>query len=322
MKTILVALALCLATGAALGAAGQAYPERPIRLIVPFPPGGGTDTDTFSRIIGARLGETLGQPLIIDNRGGAQGNIGTALGSRAAPDGYTITFAFVGNFSINPHLYDKPGFDTLRDFVAIGRGTEDAWVLVVHPSVKVTTADELAALARQYPGKLSNGSPSSAGQLLVDIFAMAAKAKIVHVHYKGAGPALIDLISGQVHLSFPNPAGVMPHIRSGKLRAVMVSSGRRHVSLPDVPHAMEAGYPDLDLTSWYGFAAPTGTPRAIVNRLNAEIVSALKHPETLKRLTGAGQFASPSTPEEFQEQIRRDHARWGKAAKATGAKVE
>ena len=307
--------ALCCGTSQA-----QTYPTRPVRFIVPFAPGGGTDT--FARIIAARLSETLGQQVIVDNRAGAQGNIGMMLGATAPPDGYTLMFAFVGTMAINPHLYDKPGFDTLKDFAAVGRGTEDFWVLVSHPSIKAQTVQDLVTYARANPNKLNNGSPSSAGQLLVDILNMAAKIQIVHVHYKGAGPSLIDLLAGNVQVSFPNPASVIPHVKSGKLRALMTTGSKRHAALPEVPHAIEAGYPDLDLSSWYGIAAPAATPRSIIRKLNAEMVSALAHPETLKRLGGAGQQASPSNPEEFQEQIRRDFARWGKAAKAAGAKAE
>lgn len=313
-------LALLLPLSSPFSTQAQTYPNRPIRFIVPFAPGGGTDT--FARIIGARLSEQLGQQVIVDNRSGAQGNIGMMLGATAPPDGYTLIFAFVGTMAINPHLYDKPGFDTLKDYAAVGRGTEDHWVLVSHPSIKTQTVQDLVAYARANPGKLNNGSPSSAGQLLVDILNMAAKINIVHVHYKGAGPSLIDLLAGNVQVSFPNPASVIAHVKSGKLRGLMTTGSKRHTALPEVPHAIEAGYPDLDLSSWYGIAVPAATPRAIVTRLNAEMMSALANPETLKRLTGAGQQASPSSPEEFQEQIRRDYARWGKAAKATGAKAE
>jgi len=319
MKKLMCILMLGMLAGVAHGADVSRYPERPIRLILPFPPGGGTDT--FCRIISARMGETLGQQIIVDNRGGAQGHIGTALGARATPDGYTLTFAFVGTLAINPHMYEA-SFDPLKDFTAIARGTEDQWVLVVHPSVKVNTAQELATLARANPGKLNNGATSSAGQLLVDIFNTAAKVKIVHIPYKGAGPALLDLIAGNVQVSFPNPTGPMPHIKSGKLRALLVTGNRRHEALPDTPHALEAGFPDLDLTSWYGLAAPAATPRHIVQRLHAEANSALAHAETRQLLARAGQRVSQATLEEFNAQIRRDYERWGKAVKASGAKVQ
>lgn len=320
MKWLLKTVATCVALGMALNVTAQGYPEKPIRFIVPFPPGGGTDT--FARIASPKLAEILGQQILVDNRGGAQGNIGTALGAKAAPDGYTITLAFVGTLAINPHLYSNPGFDALRDFAAVSRGTEESWVLVVHPSLPVKTAKELAALAKQNPGKLSYASPSSAGQLLGELFKLTTGTNILHVPYKGAGPATVDLVAGNVQLMFPNPAGPLPHVRSGRLRALMVLGPKRLEELPDVPTAVEAGFPELDLTGWYGVVAPAATPRELIVKLNAGIVSALKSPDVLKRMRGAGQHASPSTPEEFAEQMRIDFERWGKIVKATGAKVE
>ncbi len=171
---------LCIALGMALNVTAQGYPEKPIRFIVPFPPGGGTDT--FARIVSVKLTEILGQPIVVDNRGGAQGNIGTAVGAKAAPDGYTITLAFVGTLAINPHLYSAPGFDPLRDFAAVSRGTEESWVLVVHPSLPVKTTKELAAFAKQNPGKLSYASPSSAGQLLGELFKLASDTNMAWSH--------------------------------------------------------------------------------------------------------------------------------------------
>jgi len=320
VKQLLRALAYCAALGVAGHAAAQGYPERPVRFIVPFPPGGGTDT--FARVVSAKLTESWGQQIVVDNRGGAQGNIGTALGAKAPPDGYTITLAFVGTLAINPHLYSNPGFDTRRDFTAVSRGTDESWVLVVHPSLGVGSAKELAALATQNPGKFSYASPSSAGQLLAELFKFTTNTNIVHVPYKGAGPATVDLVAGNVQIMFPNPAGPLPHIKSGRLRALMVLGSRRLEELPDLPTAVEAGYPELNLTGWYGIVAPAATPREIITKLNAGVVAALKSPELVKRMRAAGQQPSPSTAGEFNEQIRLDIERWGKIVKATGAKVE
>jgi len=317
----IISATACIAALAAAGATqAQSFPERPVRFIVPFPPGGGTDT--FSRIVGAKLSDLLGQQVIIDNRAGAQGNIGTALGAKAAPDGYTLTFAFVGTLATNPHLYTTPGFDTLRDFVGVSRGTEESWIMVVHPSVPAKTPKEIAALARQKPGALSFASPSSAGQLLGDLFKHVTGTDIVNVPYKGAGPATTDLVAGNVQLMFPNPAGPLPHIRTGRLRALMVLGPHRIEELPDVPTAVEAGYPDLNLTGWYGIAVPAATPRDIVARLNTHVVNALNAPDVVKRMRGAGQHPSPSTVEAFNAQIRADLDRWSRIVKATGAKVE
>lgn len=320
MKWLLRTVASCVVLGMALNVTAQGYPQKPVRFIVPFPPGGGTDT--FARIVSAKLTEIWGQHIIVDNRGGAQGNLGTALGAKAAPDGYTITLAFVGTLAINLHLYSRPGFDTLRDFTAVTRGTEESWILVIHPSLPVRTAKELAEFAKQSPGNLSYASPSSAGQLLGELFKLTTKTNIVHVPYKGAGPAVLDLVAGNVHLMFPNPAGPLPHVRIGKLRALMVVGPKRLEELPDVPTAMEAGYPELNLTGWYGVVAPASTPREAIVKLNAGIVRALNAPDVVKRMRGAGQHPSSSTPEEFAEQIRTDIERWGKIVKATGAKVE
>ncbi len=320
MNKLLRALACCAALGVAGHATAQGYPERPIRFIVPFPPGGGTDT--FARMVSAKLTESWGQQIVVDNRGGAQGNIGTALGAKAPPDGYTITLAFVGTLAINPHLYSNPGFDTRRDFTAISRGTEESWLLVVHPSLAVGSAKELAALAKQHPGKFSYASPSSAGQLLAELFKFTTTTNIVNIPYKGSGPATIDLLAGNVQIMFPNPTGPMPHVKSGRLRALMVLGPKRLEELPDLPTAVEAGYPELNLTGWYGIVVPAATPSDIVAKLNAGVVAALKAPDLVKRMQAAGQQPSPSTVEEFNDQIRLDIERWGKIVKATGAKAE
>lgn len=319
LRLLLALLTSCVAASAGHSLA-QDFPDRPIRFIVPFPPGGGTDT--FARTVSAKLTEAWGQQIIIDNRGGAQGNIGTALGAKSPPDGYTITLAFIGTLAINPHIYRNTGFDTRRDFTAVSRGTDENWLLVVHPSVEVSSAKELAALARQFPGKLSYASPSSAGQLFAELFKHTTRTDILHVPYKGAGPATVDLVAGHVQMMFPNPTGPMPHIKSGRLRALMVLGPKRFDELPDVPTAAEAGFPELNLTGWYGIVAPAATPQSIIAKLNTGVVAALKAPDVVKRMRAAGQHPSPSTAEEFNQQIRSDFDRWAKIVKTTGVKVE
>lgn len=319
---ILIIAFLAIAAATAGNAFAQKdYPAKPVRLIVPFPPGGGTDA--FARILGAKLTEIWEQQVTIDNRGGAQGNIGTALGAKAPPDGYTITLAHQGALTINPHLYSKPGFDTLRDFSAVVRGTVMPFVLVAHPSLPAKTMKELAALARRNPGQLTFASTSAAPQLLGELFKLTTRTDMVHVPYKGAGPAVIDLLAGHVGIMFSNPTSAVPHVKTGRLRALGVLGDKRIEALPDVPTAVEAGFPELgDITEWYGVVAPASTPRETIVKLNADFVRALNSPDVQKRFQPLGQIPSPSTPEQFGQLIRAEFERWGKVVKASGAKVD
>ena len=250
------------------------YPDKAVRLIVPFPPGGGTDT--LGRVLGAKLAEQWGQQVIIDNRGGAQGNIGTAMGARAAPDGYVLTLAHQGALTINPHLYSNPGYDTLRDFAAITSATEMAFILVVHPSLPAKTMRELTALAKQNPGKLTYASSSSGPQMAGELYRLTTKTDMLHIPYKGGGPATIDLLAGHVTIMFANPTATVPHIKAGKLRALGVMDSKRNEALPNVPTAIEAGYPELgNIIEWYGIIVPAATPATIVAKLNTDVVRAV-----------------------------------------------
>lgn len=320
MKFLLNVLFLAIACADAPGFA-QGFPDRPVRLIVPFPPGGGTDG--FGRILGAKLTESWGQQVIIDNRGGAQGNIGTALGARAAPDGYTLTLAHQGALTINPHLYSKPGYDTLRDFAGVSRGTDMAFILVVHPSLPVKTMKDLALLAKQNPGKLTFASTSSGPQMAGELFRLTTGTDMLHIPYKGGGPATIDLLAGHVAIMFANPTATVPHVKSGKLRALGVMGPKRNEALPEVPTAIEAGYPDLgNVIEWYGVVVPAATPREIIARLNTSVVQAINSPDVFRRITSLGQTPVTSTPEEFDGWIRSEFERWGKVVKASGAKAD
>ena len=301
--------------------AADDYPVRPVRWIVPAPPGGGTDA--VGRIVGAKLSELWKQQVVIDNRGGAQGGLGTALGAKAAPDGYTITFAYTGPVAVNPHLYTSPGYDTLRDFAAVSRLTEQPMIMTAHPSMPFANLKELAAYAKQNPGKLSFASSASGQQLAGELFKLTAGVDIVHIPYKGAGPAVLDLLGGNVNLMVSNPTSVVPHVKSGKLKAVGILGAKRIDALPDVPAAAESGFPDLaSVNEWYGVIAPAATPPAIVAALNAGILRALKSPDVLQRLQALGMSAAPSTPAEFNKQIREDYALWGKVVKLSGAKAD
>ncbi len=314
-----VPLLAALVAAPVFGAAS--YPERPIRLIVPFPPGGGTDA--LSRILVPKLGESLGQQVLVDNRGGAQGGVGTALGAKAAPDGYTLVFAHSGALTINPHMYSNLGYNTLKDFAAVSRGTEMPYILVVHPSVPAKSMKELAALARAHPGQLTFASTSAGPQLMGELFRTISKTQMVHVPYKGAGPAASDLLGGHVSIMFTVPSSVGGHIRSGKLKALGVSGTQREESLPEVPTMSEAGFADFgQAREWYGFVVPTGTPAEAITRLNAALVRALNDPEVHKRLHPLAQKPVPSTPAQFADFIRAQYELWGKVVKATGAKVD
>ena len=322
---VAVAALFALAVHAPPVCAAAPFPAKSVRMIVPFPPAGGTDA--FARIVAAELSGAWGQQVVIDNRSGAQGNLGTALGARAEPDGYTITIAHQGALTINPHLYASSGidagFDTLRDFAAVARGTATAPVLCVHPTVPADSLQEIVQYAKRNPGKLSFASTSSGQQLRQGLFMMMTGTEMLHVPYKGAGPAVVDLLAGRVTMMTSNPSSVMPHIQSGRLRAVAMLGDKRIEALPAVPSAVESGFPDLDIKEWYGFVAPAKTRPDVIAKLHQDIMRALGSADVRKRLNGLGQtLADPGTPEEFGLEIRKEFVRWGKVVKASGAKVE
>jgi len=297
------------------------FPERSLRFIVPFPPGGGTDG--FARVLGGKLNEIFGQPVIIDNRAGAQGSIGTALGARAAPDGHTITVGHSGSLVINPHLYTQTGYDTLRDFAPVSGGVSMPFALAVHPSVPAASARDLAAYAKANPGKLTFASSSSGPWIAGELFRLTTGTNMVHVPYKGGAPATAALLGGEVSVMFTVPFTTVPQVKAGRLRVLMVLARSRIDALPEVPTAVEAGYPDLaNVSEWYGVIAPAGTPRAALSRLNAAVVQALQSSDVQKRLAELGLAAAPSTPEAFGQMIREEYLRWGKVVKASGARLE
>jgi tripartite-type tricarboxylate transporter receptor subunit TctC len=320
MSRLVAALVMALALPLC-GVAQERFPDKPVRFIVPFPPGGGTDA--LARILGAKLGDMWGQQVIIDNRAGAQGNIGTAAGAKASPDGYTLTFAHQGALVINPHIYRSPGYDTLKDFAAVARTTEMAFIAVAHPSVPANNLAELAQHARRNPGKLTFASTSAGPHIVGELFKLATKTDLVHVPYKGAGPALNDLLGGQVMLMFSNPTSTVPHVKSGRLRALGVMDSKRNPTLPDVPTAVEAGLFELsDVIEWYGVVVPAATPYHIVARLSAAVQLAMSLADVLERVHQIGQTPSPADSEEFARAIRDDYARWGKVVRAAGIKAE
>ena len=317
MTRLIFALLVCLSE-----AAWAQYPVKPIHLIVPFPPGGGNDT--VARAIAERIGPELGQAVVIDNRPGAGGSVGAELAAKAAPDGYTLFLAGVGSHVVNPNLHKKLAYDPLRDFAPITLIASAPSVLVVNPKVPAQNIAEFTAYARAHPGVLnyaSNGN-GSAAQLAAAMYEHMAGVKMVHVPYKGIAPALTDLLGGQVQLMFGTVVALVPHIQAGKLRALAVTSRKRSPLLPDVPTLAASGLPDYQAGSWYGIEAPAGTPRPIIEQLNAVIVKALRQPEVAKRLAAEGTEVIGSTPEEFGDHIRAELERVAKIVRAAGIKAE
>lgn len=292
-------------------------PTRQVTLVVPFPPGGGTDA--LARILVERLSVVWKQPVIVDNRAGAQGNVGTAWAAKAPADGHTFVLAHQGVFTVNPHLYKESPFDPLKDLKPITRGTQQPFVLVAHPSLPAQSVRELVALAKSQPGKLSFGSSASGPQLAGEMFKAATQVDMLHVAYKGAGPAVVDLLAGHIPLMVANPASVAPHVRTGKLKALVLFGKDPLEVLPGTPTAEQAGYPALgEMPEWYGFAVPAATPAAVVAAMNQDLQAVLHEPGVQARIRALGLVPSPSTPEAFAEQIRRDYQSVGRLIKLAG----
>ena len=313
-----LAAALCACAGLA---GAQAYPNKTIRYIVPWPPGGGADV--LSRIVSPRLAEALGQQVVIDNRGGAAGNIGAELAAKSPADGYTIVFAYAGTHAINPSIYSKMPFRE-SDFAPIIWMAEVPQVLVVHPSLPVKSVKEVIALAKAKPDQLSYGSSGSGAMnhLTGALFTMMTNTRLVHVPYKGGGPAAIALLSGEISMIFGEPATVVQQIKAGKVRAIAVTSAKRALALPDLPTVAESGVPGYEVTSWNGILAPAGTPREIVARLNGELNKIIAAPDMKSRMIDNGFEPVGGTPEKFAEKIRAEIAKWAPVVKTAGVKVD
>lgn len=313
-------IALFAAALAFAGAAAAQYPERPIKIIVPFGPGG--FTDVAARILQKELAPALGQSIIIENKPGAGSTIGTAEVAKAKPDGYTLAMISTTHV-ISPHLYRQMPYDALRDFTPVMKLAEGPYVLVVHPSLNVKTVGELIALARSEPGKIDYASSGngSAQHLVGALFTTMANVKLNHVPYKGSNQAMNDVIGGQVKVSFVGVPNALPNLKSGKLKALGVSTGKRYGELPDVPTIEEAGVPGYDATVWLGLLAPPGTPHEIVQKLSAAITKVLSSSEARKLMASAGVDVATSSPEDFAKLLKSEHERWGKVVKETGAQV-
>ena len=288
-----------------------------MRVIAPSSPGSGIDF--VGRFVAQGLTESTGQQFIVDNRAGAGGNIGAETAAKAAPDGYTL-FLGTSTHVINVSLYNRLNYDIVRDFTPISRLTNGFYVIVVHPSVPVRNVKELIALAKAKPGQLNFASAGNgnATHLAGELFKSIARVDIVHVPYKGSGPALVDLVSGQVQLMFSNFTAALPHIKSGKLRALAVTGGQRTRSAPDIPTVIESGLPGYTVTSWYGLLAPARTPQSVIAKLNSEIVKTLQQPGIKDRLAADGAEAAADTPAEFEALIKSEIAKWEKVIKSAG----
>ena len=305
------------------GAFAQGYPSKPIRMVVPYPPGG--PLDIMARAIGQKLAEAWGQPVVVENRAGAGGNIGADLVAKSPPDGYTLLMGAVATHAINPTLYGHVPYDPVKDFLPVALVAQVPNILVVNPSVSAVTVKDLIELARARPGTLNfgSGSTGSTGHLAGELFNIMAGVKMVHIPYKGGAPAMADLLAGQVQLMFDNLANALPNVRAGRLRALAVTTLARSPALPELPTIAESGLPGFDLTTWFGVMAPAGTSPEIVARLNAEIVRDLNAKDMRERLEkmGAGVPAN-NTPEHFAAFIRDEAAKYAKVVRESGAKVE
>ena len=318
----LCALAILAGAFVVPNADAQSYPDKPIRMISPYAPGGGSDA--LARILGQKLYEAWGQPVVVDNRPGGGGILGAETVARATPDGYTLLVTPSAVLTINPHLYSTLRYDTFRDFAPVTMASNSPYLLVVHPKIPVASVKELVAYAKANPGKLnysSSGSGSST-HLAGVLFNQVAGVDIVHIPYKGAAPAIVDLLAGNIQLRFSSVVPVLPHVKSGRLRGIGISSAKRYAPLPEIPTISESGLPGYAVESFYAVVAPAGTPRAIITKLNAELVRNLKSAEVAAHMAADGAQVIGSSPAELASTLREDYARWAKPVRDSGARVE
>ena len=315
-----LAAALALLAPAAVPA--QSYPAKSIRWISPFAPGGGADVT--SRAIAQKLTETWGQQVVVDNRGGAGGNIGVELGAKAAPDGYTITLGTIGPMAINVSLFAKLPYDPVKDFIAITQAADTLNALVVHPSLPVKNVRDFIALAKKRPGDLNFGSsgPGATDHLAGELFNLLAGVSMTHVPYKGGAPAMLDLMAGNVQLVFATIATSLGQIQAGKIRVLGMAGTRRFELLPEVPTVAEAGLPGFEVNNWYGVYVPTGTPKEAVSKIHSDVVKTLQTPEVKKRKLDSGIIAVWGTPEQFVAFQQAETRKWARVIKDANIKVE
>jgi len=299
----------------------DAWPNKPLRFILPFPPGGGTDI--LGRLVADRMTAGLGQPVVAENRGGAGGNVGAEAAARSAPDGYTIV-PVAPSLAISPSLYSRLNYDPVKDFAPVSLVATVPNVMVTHPSVPANTLAEFIRFAKTKPGGMNFGSGGSgtSNHLAGELFNIVAGVKLVHVPYKGVNLAMNDVLSGQIHLVVIGVPAAAPHIKAGKLRALALVAPQRAAALPEVPTVAEAGLANFEVTTWYGILAPAGTPKTIVTRLNAELVKIMHAPEMKDRLATMATDPVTSTPEEFADYIKREIVKWGEVVRQAGLKAD
>ncbi len=321
-RAVGLAVALALVAGAAAAGAADAFPDRAMRIVVPYPPGAGTDI--VARLIGQELSASWGQAVVIDNRPGAGGTIGSEAVAHARPDGYTLLMADVGPLAIAPSLYPKLPYDPAKDFSAVTQVASVPLLLVINPALRANNVAELIALAKSEPGKLNIASigNGSASQVSAELFKMTAGIESVHVPYKGASPALTDLVGGQVAMMFVNALSALPLAKAGQLRALAITARHRSPAMPDIPTVDESGLPGFESSLWYGMLAPAGTPPEIVAKLNAELVRILRLPDMVARLSSQGAEPIGDTAEQFAVQIRHEIAKWAPVVKAADIHVD
>jgi tripartite-type tricarboxylate transporter receptor subunit TctC len=323
-RALVAALAVLIGVTTSVSALAQAanYPNRPIRIVVPFPVGG--IADTFSRTIAIKLTEVWGQPVIVENKTGAGGNIGAELVAKSAPDGYTLVMGNIGSHAVNVSLFKNMPFDPIKDFVPIAHVLDAEGLLVVNPSVNANSVREILEIARAQPGKLSyaSGGLGTTSHLAGELFKSTAKVEIVHVPYKGNAPAITDLLGGQTQMSFATMPTVLPHVKAGKLRAIASIGLARTVALPDVPTVAESGLPGFEVSNWIGLFAPAGTPPEIVAKLNAEVQKIMRSPDVQKRLEAEGARFIPTTPGQFAAFQKDELVKWAKIIKDANIKAE
>lgn len=303
-----------------VGAVAQDYPSKPLRLIVPFPPGG--VTDIVARAVAAKLAIELGQSVVVENRAGASGVIGAEAGARSPADGYTLMMGNISTLAINPVTFAKLPYDPIASFDPISMVAIQPLIVAVHPSLPVKSLSELVQYAKSQPGKLNYGTAGSSIHLAVEFFSTAAGIKMNHIPYKGSAPALTDLIGGQVQVLFDPFSSIYPFVASGKVKALAVTTDKRSATAPTLPTVAESGYANFDVSSWQGIVVPAGTPKAVIQRLNRELVKVLSLPEVKERFAQYSAVTAASTPEQFSSYIKEENARWQKVAIDAGIKPE